>query len=115
MSKLISEYTSLYLYCMFTLILIGLMGIAVYYKPISDAAAYIVEVIEVNEGMNELATTKINNLKTQLTKAVITVTKEELTDQYKTYNVTVSTTITVPVIKLEIPLSTTKSTKRVLW
>lgn len=115
MSKLISEYASLYLYCMFVLILVGLMGIAVYYKPISDAAAYIVDVIEVNEGMNEHATTKINNLKSELTKAVITVTKEDLTDRYRTYNVTVTTTLTIPVIKLEIPLSTTKSTKRVLW
>lgn len=114
MSKAIEGYGIIYLFCMFVLILFGMLGYAVYYKPISDASCFVVDVIEVHEGLTSDAQVIINQLDQDMTKATIQINPQAMGD-YKSYQVKVITSLHLPVLNVDIPLTSSKSTKRCLY
>ncbi len=114
MSKIIELYGMTIMFCMFVFILIGVIAVGVYYLPINSASNSIVEIIEVNEGMNDDVVSRINEIENELSKITINISDTSLNDDYKKYEVQVTTVLTIPIINLQIPLTSTKSSKRVL-
>lgn len=99
---------------MFVLILFGMLGYAVYYKPISDASSYVVDVIEVHEGLTSDAQVLIDQLDQDMTKATIKIDTQSMGD-YKSYQIKVITSLHLPILNVDIPLSSKKTTKRCLY
>ena len=62
MSKLIEIYGVVLCFCIFVLIMIGVVGVGIYYKPVSDATIAVVEIIETNEGVNSNAANLIKKM-----------------------------------------------------
>lgn len=115
MSKGIEAYGIVTLFCAFCLILIGITGYSIYYKPLSDSSNAVVEILEVHEGLTSEAETIINELDANLTKAEFTISKNDLSDDYYSYTVASTATLKIPVLNISIPLKSEKHTKRCLY
>lgn len=115
MNKVIGTYGITFVFCMFVLILIGLLGTSVTYKPMSDTVSTVVDIIETHEGMTQSAIQMINDINHELSKVDIVVEEKPLSEEYKRYEVTVESTLTIPVLNLRIPLQSSKITKRVIY
>lgn len=115
MNKLIGAYGLTTVFVIYVLVLVGLLGTAVYYKPISDASSTVVDIIETHEGLTSSAQQLISNLDDELTKVEIVITEIPLNEEFIRYEVKIESTLTIPVINLKIPLNTNKTTKRVIY
>ncbi|MEG0077447.1 MAG: hypothetical protein RR700_06365 [Anaerorhabdus sp.] len=115
MNKVIGAYGLTFTFCIFVLILIGLLGTAVYYKPLSDTASTVVDIIETHEGLTNSSSNLIHDLDEKLDKIDIVIEEEPLSDEFKRYTVRIESTLTIPVLNLKIPLRTSKVTKRVIY
>ncbi len=115
MKQVIGAYGLTFTFSIFVLILIGLLGTAVYYKPLSDTASTVVDILETHEGLTNASSNLIHDLDEKLGKIDIVLEEEPLSDEFKRYTVKIQTTLTIPVINQKIPLATSKVTKRVIY
>lgn len=115
MSKSIEAYGIITLFCMFCLILIGITGYSVYYKPLAESSTAVVEILEVHEGLTAEAEAIIHEMDSSLSKVEFTISRNDLSEDYYSYTVVSTATLKIPVLNISIPLKSEKHTKRCLY
>ena len=114
MGKGIEIFGGLFVFTFCILLIPQMLSFAVSYKTINEMTSTIVEIIEVHEGMTEPARQQIQQCQNQVPEVQITISKQPADPCY-TYKVTGKIGLSVDLIGLKTDVSTSKTTKRVIY
>lgn len=117
MKAIIQSYGLIIIFSLFLIILPQVFTIAMIYRTCNSTAAYVVELIDVSEGLNEKKNTqdRINEYMKQYPRIELRIAQEELVDGYKMYRVTCLNQYRISVLGIDIVIQATKNTRRVIY
>ena len=114
MKGTIQMYGMLIVFMMLVLILPQLIAFSVIFNQCNESATYIVETIEVNEGINTQSQDEINKFINDYPSLRITLEETPINDRFKSYNVKVERDWKITVLNYTFTTKATKKTKRIL-
>lgn len=101
-------------FCMMILVIPQLIGYSLIYRQCNSLASYVVEIIEVSEGVNEYALSKIEVIEEKNRKISIETSQNTINDKYDNYLVTCTKQFKIPYIEIDFSVRASKLTRRIL-
>lgn len=100
-------------FCMMILIIPQLIGFSLIYRQCNSLASYVVEIIEVSEGLNEHSNSRINKITEKYKKLKIEIIENNLNDKFQSYQVNCSKQFEIPYIQIDFSVSASKITRKI--
>ena len=115
MKASVQIYGMIIVFTALVVIIPELLNLSVYFTHLADLSSYVVEVIEVNEGINDNVIGKIEQLQEANPGFEISYSSEEINDRYRIYRVVVRTDVKLNILKMDYNLKSERESKRVLY
>jgi hypothetical protein len=111
----VQVYGMIIVFALMIFIIPELLNFGVYFSHLNSLSSYVVEVIEVNEGVNDNVLTVIETLQAKNPGFEIEYTFQQVSNNYKVYDIKVKTNMKLNVLKMDYNLESNKKSKRVLY
>lgn len=115
MGKGVEIFGGLFVFTFCVLLIPQMLSFAISYKVMNECTSRIVEVIEVHEGLTEESQLEISQFMQQYPQIQMEIKKSETSETWHSYDVSGKTGIEISLIGLKVPLTCSKSTKRVIY
>ncbi|MFV0550803.1 MAG: hypothetical protein ACK5L6_02615 [Anaerorhabdus sp.] len=117
MKVTIQIYSFLLIFCVLLFIIPQVISIAMIYRICNSTASYVVEIIEVNEGMDNQGEVmrKIENYIENHSKIELKIEKGDIDKTYNTYEVTCFNRFHIAILNLDYEVKASKNTRRVIY
>lgn len=116
MKTTIQIYGFVIIFCVLLFLIPQVCSFALIYRQCNSVASYIVEIIEVNEGVDINGNTmdRINSYMEKYPKMKVDISKQEISEDFNTYKVRCYTDTTISILSLKYEISSSKNTRRVI-
>lgn len=117
MKATIQIYAFILIFCILLSIIPQVISVAMIYRICNSTASYVVEIIEVNEGIDSKGSVmeKIADYMDKHPKIEIKIEKEESNNTYKIYQVTCFNKFHMTILNLDYEIKASKNTRRVIY
>lgn len=115
MKASIQAYGMIIVFGLLIFIIPELLNFGIYFSHMNDLSSYIVEVIEVNEGINDNSLYILKQLSIDNPEFEIEYQSKNVSSTYKIYDVKVKTNLKLNILNMDYNIESNKKSKRVLY
>ncbi|MEF9967566.1 MAG: hypothetical protein RR766_03555 [Longicatena sp.] len=116
MKASVQMYGIIVTFAVFIFLFPQLMGIAVLYRQCNSLASYLIEIIEVHEGINaDNGASKMISDTLEKYPSVVCKTEKAVMDDFFVYNVQCSKEVKISIVNIPVEIRASKKTRRVIY
>jgi len=115
MKLAVQYYALLFVFTIGILIIPTLLNFSICFNNLNQTSTHVVEIIEVNEGVNDNANNIINEIRSNNPETLIDIEKIKVTNNYNIYKVLTSRKLNLGILNLSYDLTSSKKSRRVLY